>query len=457
MLTFCKQLKSIYYSGNAEQWFYTLSKHSVEMPWTNAAFYLMDENNQYVQPTKIIIPQGAKEIPSRAFDVMKNIVSITIPQTVTKIGGNAFEYCENLKDIYYDGTIQQWMGISFDQKSSNPMIKAENFYILNENKEYVQPVEIDLSTSWTTIPDYIFYNFKSLKKIIIPNTVTSIGEYAFYGCHSLKDIIIPESVKSIGEYAFYQCAFESIKIPNGMTIIETNVFEFCFNLNTIILPNSIEIIKEGFPGNLENVYYDGTLKEWANITVSYYNGIKEYLNNLYVKDESDQWYQPTDLVIEPGTIEIGFATYAGIKSLKNVTIPSSVKKINNYAFENCVNLENVYYEGTIEQWLNIEIGEQGPTSPMEYATNFYMLNEEGDWYLLTELTLDIPNVKNGAFYNFECLKKVVITENVITMGRNIFYSCGDITIYCESVSKPSNWNEFWNYSNHPVIWGYKEK
>lgn len=37
------------------------------------------------------------------------------------------------------------------------------------------------------------------KEVVIPNGVTSIGNYAFSDCKSLRSVVIPDSVISIGE------------------------------------------------------------------------------------------------------------------------------------------------------------------------------------------------------------------------------------------------------------------
>ena len=48
-----------------------------------------------------------------------------------------------------------------------------------------------------------------------------------------------------------------------------------------------------------------------------------------------------------------------------------------------------------------------------------------------------------------------VTYSVTSIGDYAFEYCKSLTIYCEASSKPSGWSSYWNYSNRPVYWGYK--
>ena len=69
---------------------------------------------------------------------------------------------------------------------------------------------------------------------------------------------------------------------------------------------------------------------------------------------------------------------------------------------------------------------------------------------------EVTKIGNGAFWGCRDLASVVIPDSVTTIGEYAFCGCHNLTIYCETKSKPSGWDSDWNYSNRPVVWGYKE-
>ncbi|MBQ4587089.1 MAG: leucine-rich repeat domain-containing protein, partial [Clostridia bacterium] len=92
---------------------------------------------------------------------------------------------------------------------------------------------------------------KSLKSVVIPNSVTSIGSSAFADCDSLTSVVIPNSVTSIGFSAFDDCdSLTSVVIPNSVTSIDYYAFSNCDSLTTI--------------------KYCGTQEQWNKISKSSY-------------------------------------------------------------------------------------------------------------------------------------------------------------------------------------------
>ena len=66
-----------------------------------------------------------------------------------------------------------------------------------------------------------------------------------------------------------------------------------------------------------------------------------------------------DYVIPDGVAIIGEYVFGHNSGLTSITIPASVTCVGDYAFTNCLNLKDVYYQGTAEEWNNLEIGGDG--------------------------------------------------------------------------------------------------
>ena len=63
----------------------------------------------------------------------------------------------------------------------------------------------------------------------------------------------------------------------------------------------------------------------------------------------------TDIILHSGIHNLPNAAFKGCTNLKRLTIPKNVKEIGRDTFAGCVSLEDVYYEGAMEQWEKVEI------------------------------------------------------------------------------------------------------
>ena len=65
--------------------------------------------------------------------------------------------------------------------------------------------------------------------------------------------------------------------------------------------------------------------------------------------------QVTDIIMHRCGQTIVTESFSGCTGLKRITIPKCVKRIEENAFKSCDSLEDVYYEGTLEEWRKIDI------------------------------------------------------------------------------------------------------
>lgn len=216
----------------------------------------------------------------------------------------------------------------------------------------------------TAIPANAFDNCNNLVSITIPYSVTKSKSYAFRNCSNLKnvyyqgnlskwcniefittdanplfngaklyidnkeviDITIPSDITTIGNCTFYGCtSLKSVTIPNSVTAIEKFVFSNCDNLASITISDNINLINSFAFSNcssLKNVYYQGDLSAWCKI-----------------KFEND----------DANPLSNKARLYIGNEVVTNITIPSDIISIRDYAFYGCIGIQSIIISDSVTQ------------------------------------------------------------------------------------------------------------
>ena len=148
------------------------------------------------------------------------------------------------------------------------------------------------------------------KAVVIPDTVKTIATRAFKGCKLIKEVIIPDSV----------------------TVIEEQAFADCKALKKVVLPKKLETLgKEAFLRSSKLLVAGprGEKGLKANFEFSWENDIPE--NAFYGMRHLKK-------VVLPETIKsIGKNAFKGCKSLEEINLPEGVK-CDAKTFKDCVNL-----------------------------------------------------------------------------------------------------------------------
>ena len=381
-------LENVYYEGTIEEWMkISFDGHSAN-PLNNST-------NLYVNGDELVTEvnfDSSYTIKAYVFYGCTSITKVTIGSQVTSIRNWAFRGCRNLENVYYEGTIEEWMKISFDDYS-NPLYNGANLYVNGD--ELVTEVSIDSSS---TIKNNVFSGCKSLTKVTIGSQVTNIGEYAFYNCSNLTSITIPANVTNIGSHAFYGCT--------GLIEINYNAT----NLADLSFDSSI--------------FYDAG-QDGAGIVVNIGANVRRI--PAYLFDDSNN-ITTVNFAENSRCIEVGESAFSG------------------YGYGNIV---NVYYGGTIEEWMKISFDDV-LANPLNEG-NLYVNGDE----LVTEVSINSSSrIKDYVFQGCASITKVTIGNQVTSIGEWAFSGCSNLTnVYYEGTIE--EWMEisFDGSSSNPLTNG----
>ena len=437
---------------------------------------------------------SVKYIEERAFNGFNKISSIEIPNSVLSIGKYAFSGCTNLHEVKISNSVTSIASSAFYACNNISKLhlnctKIENWF--SDLKKSV--TDIYLGESVKAIGDYAFSDFCKISNIELPNTVNSIGKYAFSGCTCLKELEIPNSIVNISETSFAGCnnitklhlncnnignwfsdmklsvqevflddlvenigtsAFKGFEVLNKLRIssnilsISDYAFEGCKNLTILELPESLQTIGEYSFSNcagLSSINIPASVSHIGNKAFFGCNNVTKL--KVYCKNIKD-WFSGinssvNEIIIGETVDTISAYAFNGFSRITEISIPQSVKFINESIFANCENLSiinvdsnNIYYDSR-----------ENCNAIINTKENIIVAGCKN-----TKFPTSINSIGNGAFEGCTGLKELELPEQITSIGNKAFYECSTLAnVYIPSSTKIIAENAFEHCDNLKVL------
>lgn len=367
---------------------------------------------------KVSMPDNLTEIPTSTFAFCNSLESVKLPITIETIGDYAFINCFKIKTL-----------------GSLPMLKT---YGKCSFASCWGLDDFEIPMNQQHIPDSAFYNCINLPIKQLPPDVTSIGAGAFQNCQKISNIDFStyHKLESIGYEAFMKAALDSvINLPMSMKFIDSRAF-----MSTDISKVQINSDIRTSPPKFEE--YSPDYSPFRSC-----HKLKEFIvsEGVTFLEVGASVCLHIEVVTLPSTLEsIGsesvYSIFTSSSSLQSITFPECLSFIARKSFGS-TGINSVSVPSTVK------IIQEGcfshcPIVELTIAEGVEEIHEEA-FYNTRIKTLKFPStlhrIDNLAFSGCENLVSIEIPESVTDLGQSIFENSGllSATILAPLKSIPS--------------------
>lgn len=441
---------------------------------------MLEGNNTLIS---VVIPEGVTAVGASAFRNCEKLASVQLPSTVTSIGDYAFDGCPLLKEVQLSDKIQE-IGVdafknikvycSLDSDTARmlsrtgggficreyPLLHLKYLFVGGEAKSLqvigAEPgvASLEIPASVTSIADHAFMDMASLSYVTLPDTLTAIGahafdgtgiqsieipagvteikEYTFANTTSLKDVKVKGIVTSVGDYAFQNSALTAIEFKDGLLSVGYYAFENARRLTTALFPDSTETLGDYIfqncpalthftvPANVKKIPDYAFYQCMALKTVTIPEGVEEI--GAYAFEESG-----LASVTLPASMRIvNESAFGSCQSLAEVTMQGDMETLETQAFYNCLNLARVQMPDTLKAMeesvfqdcaslKSITIPAGLKTVPSSAFNGCYALES-------LKIAEGVQKIEDNAFYNCRALSYVELPATLLEFGSYAFYN-----------------------------------
>ncbi len=343
-------------------------------PWTEHASSI----------TSLILSEGVSTVGNYAFSSMKQLSSVSLPSTLTSINGNAFAGCSALEQLAFPETLENIYASAFTNCGLTSLYIPEKLENIGSNAFFgcSKMISIDVNENNAIYSSENGVLFNKDKTVLV-----------FYpAAKSDTEYTLPSSVNTVATNAFYSNALESITLPEGLMTLEIGSFRASSRLTSITLPSTIESIASlSFayspllaeakffskpPVSMQDNAFTGTASGFMIKYFTSEHGWVEYATTLdkhpidtaisgttalgiswridsagiltltgigatdsYSPDTPAPWSLSKEyfdtVIISEGITEVGAHLFADCNNLRSVSLPTTLEKISDHAFDSC--------------------------------------------------------------------------------------------------------------------------
>lgn len=334
----------------------------------------------------LILPEGVEEIGMGAFSFSPNLRAVHLPKSLRIIGAGAFSGCAALEKLFIPAEIAEVRG-SFSADPKLNWIEVDESFGLRLDDAFLirgdtllRAFPSLLSGNEVCIPEGIrrisggaFARCTSLERIHLPKSLRIIEGGVFAGCSKMSEIAIPEGVAEIGSEAFAGLPLRELVLPDSITKIGEWCCDGCSSLRRVTLPDELCYPVNAFPPSCR----------------------KEQRRNAEIS------FDPEFLA---GAREIGPYAFAGMREVEEITIPESVTRIGEGAFQNIPSLKIIHL----------------PRNLKTIERNAFAFLPELEEIDLPDAITEIPQ---GCFWNCGSLRHIKFPESLRLINRYAFRDC----------------------------------
>lgn len=431
-----------------------------------------------------------------AFYACTNLMDFRVGEDLTHIGKNAFVHCSILRNVYVKDsqlkvieggafynctrltsmdlpdTVETIGSLAFTKTgfkaSIDGIIYVDN-WVVGTKSQMIN--NIGIKDGITGIADYAFFNCQVIQMVEFPSSLEKIGRGSFLLCNIIFIEQFPENLRVIDDYAFYGCESGNYGIDN--------------NLN-LVLPDSLEKIGRsafyaaGFMYGLEIPGSCTYIGDYAFFGCKYLGADQRIeVQDPETKEIKEEILEHS-LVLGEGIEYIGSRAFYGCEGLKEVKIPDSVKEMGIRTFYNCFSLKKVEVGSGVTEIPDFAFYCCESLEEVILSDNCAKIGKSAFYNCVALSTLKtgykLAELDNCAFKGCTSLTAFTTTEQMTALGahslrelssatyflvregvtdisQHAFYAALNATIYCEGDAPLSGWNDRWNSSFRPVIWG----